>query len=134
MVFNVLSTYNMQLYPAPIIAPALNNAKVLAIVSAEEVAGVFDVAAMHANVRPYLPSTTSDNPFDYTYIKFLTDAGVKTYIAYEWINPATIEEVTADIVDIRLQPCAASQVSLLRQILIENGFTNIVYINSSTPN
>jgi hypothetical protein len=122
------SYYNFDLYPSVVVAPSFKNVRVKRVCSADDIVDKLDVAGTYASVKPYLPTTLSTNPYDFTYLVLETDAGIETVIAYEWIIVSTIEEVTNSAVNIRLQPFNVSQLSALRAALVDNGFTNIVSI------
>lgn len=128
MLMKLKGIYNFKLYPSSVIAPELNNAKVIAIMDGDTASQFFDLAAVHVSVKPYLPPSTDTDPFQYTYLRLQTEVGGETFIAYEWIDPSTITAITNDTCEIVLSNFNASHIPGLRQVLLENGFTNIVSI------
>lgn len=118
--------YSFDLYPAAVVAATLNNAKVVSIMNGETAASYLDVMALHNSVRPYLPDGLSTNPLEYTYLRLITETGAETYVAYEWINEATITVVNSNTCTIKISPFDPAMLPALRQVLIQNGFTDIV--------
>lgn len=122
--FEIKKTYNFELYPSSILGNNFQRVTVLGIIDRETAETFTNITTKHPLVFPYLPSGTPNDPDDYTYLKIRHESGIITAIAVEWIQPQTIELVENIDAMVRINNFSPSQISLLREVLVANGFTD----------
>lgn len=83
--FQLGSLVSFELHPFQILGPGHTRAKVLAILDHETASRWIDVAALHANIYPTLPSTTPNDYRQYPYVKLRLSSGEDTCVGLPWI-------------------------------------------------
>lgn len=90
---NVGSFYNMSFIAPPILTGGLKGAQLSAILDFDTAMSMDNVAQIHENVLPYLPSL-NQSPAAYKYLIFRKD-GVRSIISTAWIVDNSMVEITS---------------------------------------
>lgn len=121
--FNLKSVYSFNTLAPSVLGASFKNAKVLGIIDYDIAATIINVELMHRSIYPLLPQGTPDRPHSYTYLLLLTESNVKTVVAYEWIDPASIELVESVNIVVTIPNVKASDANVIRDSLTLCGFT-----------
>ena len=118
-------TYSFSVYPVAVLGTNFKNVTINAIINANIAQQLgFDVYGQHALISPTLPSTTQiTDPTKYTYLQLLLPTGLTQIIAYEWINPTTIQTVNLGRFTIVLDNESSSSQQKILNMLAANGYT-----------
>lgn len=116
------SRISFETYPAAIIGTTFNNVRVDAILDFETASTLLDVAAMHANVYPTLPSGTADDYKGYYYAKLRLENGKVTVVGLPWIKEDTV--ITQSTVNLPVTVLSVNPVDQARfkAVCAANGF------------
>lgn len=122
--FERKKTYSFKIYPSVVLGNDFTNVVVEDILSRATAEAFEKVTTLHALVYPYLPAGTPDDPDSYDYLKIRHPSGVTSIIAVQWIQMDTVEEIRATNCYVKLENFTPSKLSLLREALTANGFSN----------
>lgn len=127
---SIRTVYNFQVYPSSIIPTEFKNVTVLAIMDRDTASKEIDTEALHVQVYPFLPSGIKNDSNSYDYVKIKTNTGNTIIIGMAWIKEDTIEVVTSSKITIVVSDVSASDVTKIRNILVQSGYTvNEISIN-----
>jgi hypothetical protein len=115
-------TVNFSTNASPILGVEVRNAKVLGILDPGSAKAYDDIVAKHIQVYPYLPEGTPDSPYDYPYVKLAMADGTEKVFGLPWIQEGTIQIVDTTTLVVVLKNRGQSDINLLRQSLLANGF------------
>lgn len=115
-------TINFSTNAGAILGVEIRNAKVVAILDPNTAKSFDDIVAKHIQVFPYLPQDTPDSAYDYSYLKVITAEGKEAVYGIPWINETSIELVDTTNIKVVLKGRGQSDIALLRQALLSNGF------------
>lgn len=96
--------------------------KVLGILDHESAMAYRNVASVHANVYPSLPTGTPDDHTSYLYVKVQFENGEKTVVGMPWIETGTLTIHDSQTLTVEIQQSGASDIPKLRRALVANGF------------
>lgn len=116
--------YDFLLRAPGILGLGYKNAIVMAIMDYDSAKLVQDILPIHTQVYSSLPVGTPRNASDLTYIKLKTVSGEIRVIAFDWIASEPVM-ITSKTVRVTLSNVAISDIPLINDALIQNGFTNI---------
>jgi hypothetical protein len=128
------SSYNFSLLAPNIIGASYLNATVVSFfdyATASAFAG--DLAATHAAVYPSLPVGTPKNAKDLDYVRIKTSAGDYRVLALNWIASQPVLVVNK-VAQILVRDASAEDLSRLRSMMVQNGFTDfsVQFIETGT--
>lgn len=121
--FKLKSAYSFNTLAPSVLGASIKNAKVLGIIDYDIATTLINVELMQRSIYPLLPQGTVDSPASYTFLLLLTESGVKTAIAYEWIDPASIELVESVTITVSIPNVKVSDANVIRDALTLSGFT-----------
>ena len=99
--------------------------KILAILD-PDTATIFleDIAAIHANIFPFLPAGTPNSYRGYNYVKLQLPNGQITCLGEPWINYNTLVTHTNQPINITINNASVSLIQPLREMLQRAGITD----------
>lgn len=119
---NLKQAYNFIMKAPAILGVSFDNAIVMAIMDYDSAKAIQDVVPLHRAAYPYLEMGTPRDAKDLTYIKLKTNSGEIRVIAMEWLAGEP-EQVTSQTLRLTLTEVSMTDLSILKEILIQNGFT-----------
>ena len=123
--FKVSHSYSFDVYPSPILGTGFSNCTVLSIMDHDSAALQVDTMALHAQVYPYLPTGTPDDPTLFTYLKIRLPSGDTTILGSSWVNMATVQEITRTTIVAAIKNVTPNDLDTVRRVLLANGFEHI---------
>lgn len=117
-------TYNFRLRATAVLGIGYDNATVTAIYDYESAQANKDVASLHVEAYPHLPSGTPRNPEDLQYYKLKLPDGQFTVIALDWISQQP-ELIVNTGLQVRIHGAPLSHAQQIRDILTQNGYPNV---------
>lgn len=123
--FKVSHSYSFDVYPSPILGTGFSNCTVLSIMDHDSAALQVDTIALHAQVYPYLPIGTPDDPTLFTYLKIRLPSGDTTILGSSWVNMATVQEITRTTIVATIKNVTPNDLDTVRRVLLANGFEHI---------
>ena len=123
--FQNRQVYSFDVYPLAALGNNFKNVTVMAVMDAETAAQSIDIQAQHVAYFPFLPAGTPNDPRAYDYVKIKTLAGNTAILGLAWINEATIVQVESVTIVATVYGAASSDVTKIRNALIQNGFNNV---------
>jgi hypothetical protein len=84
-----------------------------------------DTMALHAQVYPFLPAGTPDDPTLATYIKIRLPSGDTTILGNTWINTSTVKEIKRTTIVATIKDVTPNDLDTIRRVLLANGFEHI---------
>lgn len=118
----IKTSYNFLMRAAAILGTGYENATVMGILDFDTAfQHENDLVALHTTVYPYLPSGVSRDPRDLLYVRLKTSSGDYRVIAMDWIA-AEPTLVTSQTVKVIISDVSLEKISLIRNILVSNGF------------
>lgn len=131
--FVIKAVYSFVLYPATVIRGDFTDVTIMAMMDYETALTLADIPAVHANVFPYLPSGTPNDPSQYDYVKVKLSSGLITVLGIPWINESTITLVQSLSATILIEGVSNNDGPRIRDALVQNGFNNLtITINGVT--
>jgi len=127
MAFNIGNKYNFNTLIPALLNSSYKNMKVVGIMTASEAiraATYYDIESLHTSAKQVIPSLP-DYTSSLTYILFENTDGDKIPIANEYIDQTSIVLVETVDISITVYNRTTADIAVLRQLLRENGFTNI---------
>ena len=116
------SVYNFSMKAGALLGYSYDNATVLALLDFASANAIQDVTPLHMAAYAELGAGVPRNPRDLIYVKIRTSTGVVRVIAMDWIATQP-ELVTSNTVRITVSEVNLSDIAVLREILLVNGFT-----------
>jgi len=123
--FDIKGVYSFDVYPSAILGTSFQNVTILSIMDYESALNFGDIASLHINVFPYLPEGSPDDPTATDYVRIRTSSGAATILGVNWINPATIEQVTSQRAIATIEGVTNSDVPRILNALVQNGFNQV---------
>lgn len=123
--FKVSHSYSFDVYPSPILGTGFSNCTVLSIMDHDSAALQVDTMALHAQVYPFLPAGTPDDPTLATYIKIRLPSGDTTILGSTWINTSTVKEIKRTTIVATIKDVTPNDLDTIRRVLLANGFEHI---------
>lgn len=120
--YKLKANYSFNTYAPAILGTRIRNAKLLAILDYDVASNYTTPNISHANIFPYLPVGTVDNPEAYTYLLFQTDEKTKIVFANTWIQESTITEQTNSKLTIVIENISTGDETKIRDLLLLSGF------------
>lgn len=117
-------SYNFTLYASGVLGTGYDNAKVLGIMDYDSAKTIQDITPLHIQAYPDLPNGTPRNARELIYVKIKTVLGEVRVIAMDWISSQPVEVITQTI-KVTISQVSSSDVNIIRNILIVNGYPNI---------
>lgn len=121
----IKQSYDFSLLASGILGLGFKSASVMAIMDFDSAKMIQDVTTIHSQVYSSLPVGTPRNAQDLTYIKIKSSTGEIRVIAMDWIATEPIL-ITSKTVLVKINNTPISNVSLIKDILVQNGFSDIV--------
>lgn len=118
---NLKQAYNFVLRAPALLGTGYQNAVVMAIMDYDSAKVIQDVIPLHRAAYPYLETGTPRDPKDLLYIKLKTVSGEIRIVAMDWLAGEPVV-VTTQTLKITLANVAVSDIAILKQVLIQNGF------------
>lgn len=126
MNFQLKKVYSFDVYPTSVLGSNFKNVTVLAVMDQEMANKEIDTQALHIQVYPSLPNGTPNQADGYNYVKIRTPANTTTILGMAWIKEDTIEEIASVTINVKLGNVTASDVTRIRNALVQNGFNNLI--------
>lgn len=123
--FETRLVYSFDIYPRAYFDTNFTNVTVLGTVGFEIASRYVDIHALHAQVYPTLPAGTPNDPGAYNYLLLKTANNSTTVIGIPWIKENTIELIESRTMLVTIDSISASDVSKVRNALVQNGYRNI---------
>lgn len=117
-------SYNFTLYASGVLGTGYDNAKVLGIMDYDSAKTIQDITPLHIQAYPDLLNGTPRNARELIYVKIKTVLGEVRVIAMDWISSAPVEVITQTI-KVTISQVSSSDVNIIRNLLIVNGYPNI---------
>lgn len=117
-------SYNFTLYASGVLGTGYDNAKVLGIMDYDSAKTIQDITPLHIQAYPDLPNGTPRNARELIYVKIKTVLGEVRAVAMDWISSQPVEVITQTI-KVTISQVSSSDVNIIRNILIVNGYPNI---------
>ena len=117
-------SYNFTLQASGVLGTGYDNAKVLGIMDYDSAKTIQDITPLHIQAYPDLPNGTPRNARELIYVKIKTVLGEVRVIAMDWISSAPVEVITQTI-KVTIGQVSSSDVNIIRNLLIVNGYPNI---------
>ncbi len=117
-------SYNFTLYASGVLGTGFANAKVLGIMDYESAKNVQDITPLHIQALPDLPAGTPRNAKDLIYFKIRTSLNEIRIIATDWISSEPVL-VTTQAARVTISQISSSDVAIIRDLLVINGYPNI---------
>lgn len=117
-------SYDFTLYASGVLGTGYNNTKVLGIMDYDSAKLVQDITPLHIQAYPDLPTGTPRNAKELIYVKVKTTLGEVRVIAMDWISSTPVEVITQTI-KVTISQVSSSDVNIVRNLLIVNGYPNI---------
>lgn len=129
-------SYSFNIYPNQIIEDNFHNVVCIGLFgySVATALSSEELLPLHAQVYPYLPPGIEDDATIYTYAQFEFSTGEKKILALPWINIDTLVDGSSakDVVIAEIRGITPQQITLVRDVLVHNGFNNVrVYTRSN---
>lgn len=131
--FVIKGVYSFILYPATVIRGDFSNLTIMATMDYESALQLGDIPAVHANVFPYLPAGTPNDPSQYDYVKVKLSSGIVTVLGMPWINQSTIELVQSLSATVVIEGVSNSDGPRIRDALVQNGYNNLTITINGVP-
>lgn len=122
--FNINKSYNFNTLAPTILGDSYKIMKVKAILTAREAVKYRDIQTLHIMLRPLI-NALPVSPESCTFVLFENTDKEETLLAMEYIDIYSIVEVTKMNISIEVIGTTSDDVSILRNILLEYGYTNI---------
>ena len=122
---NIGQTYNFNTLAPQILGVSMSNVLVNAIMSYQAAAGYFNPSAMHAQVYPFLPSSTLNDPTKFTYYLLQTQNNQQIPFADEWIDQTSVKAVTNSKLTVVIQNAGSTGAIKIQNMLVIMGYTNL---------
>lgn len=120
---SVGSVYTFNTLAPALLGAIFKNATLLGIVDYTTACRFINVDLMQRKIYPLLPPGTLDNPKKYQYLLVATESGNNTVVAYQWLDPSTIQQITSVTVVVTLPNRSSSDTVAIRDALALLGFT-----------
>lgn len=113
-----------QLYPAAIITDNFTNVKIVGTTTFEGAQAYISPQRLHSMVFPTLPSGTPNDHRLYRYALVMRHDSTITAVGMPWIKEGSVVVHGAMELNVTIRGKTAADVALLRQVLMENNFTD----------
>ncbi len=120
----IKQSYDFSLLASGILGLGHKNATVMAIMDFDSAKLIQDITTIHSSIYGSLATGTPRNAQDLTYIKIKTSEGEVKVIAMDWLSTEPIL-VTAKTIVVKINQVAISNIPLIKDILLQNGFSDI---------
>jgi hypothetical protein len=124
--FELRKRYNFNTLASGLLDISLKNVLLVGITDANEVikftAGA--VVGQYRNIYPLLPNGTPNDIYQCTFYRFKTQDNEIIYLADQWIDADTIEEVTSVSIRITIPNTKLQDKSRIRDLLNASGYTS----------
>ena len=125
--FSMKKVYNFSTLAPGILPSVYKNATMMAELSYEVALSTMGMTvARYRQILPALPPGTPDNPELARYFMFKTQSGQTEILCEQWINMATIEEVTGVNFSVVFEQAGIVDIENVRALLSGAGYTNFV--------
>lgn len=118
-------TISFSVYPSAIIGTTFSYCQITAVLDYDTVKNFIDVDALHNNVYPTLPETTSNNPSQYQYLKILLPSEQYTYIGLPWVDQESILKHSESRIRFTVEQVNSEDLSKINLLLSANGYNAI---------
>jgi hypothetical protein len=125
MNFNINKSYSFKTLAPSVLGASFKNFKCLGIFDYNTAAQYINPNERHAQIYPLLPAGTSNDPTTYTYLLFQSPSGVKTVLALEWIDSASVSLLTYSSLAITVPNAGSADVKKIRDMLVIMGYSGI---------
>lgn len=124
MTFTILKKYNFDTYAPSILGSTHRHLTLKLMCDYTYASTLRDVESTHKAILSYLPQGTIRDYRHLTYLIFETSNRETLVLAKEWLRSDSIEQVLANSITVTLSNVVPTDVSLLREILAQNGFNH----------
>lgn len=125
MNLEIKQVYSFDVYPVALLGNNFKNVTIVGVMDQEQANREIDTQALHIQVYPTLPAGTPNRPDGYNYVKIKFPSGNTTILGMAWIKDSTVVQVSTSTITAVISNVAPTDVSRLRDALIQNGFSNI---------
>lgn len=123
--FQLKQNYSFNVHPVPVLGNSFKNVTVVALMDREQANKEIDTNALHVQIFPYLPTGTPNRADGYDYVKIKFPSGNTTVLGLAWIVEDSVEQVTSTTVSVKINNATPSDVTRIRNALVQNGFNSI---------
>lgn len=127
--YKIGSYYTFDTKAPSILGVTIKRAKLVAILDYDMAANFITPATSHANIYPYLPPGTVDDPKRYNYLLFETDTVKRLVFADPWINESSIKEFNVMTMNIVIPNVSLGDDIKVRDMLLLAGFNPTIDIS-----
>jgi len=116
--------FSFEVYPTAILGNHFRDVKLEGILSARSAASYgVDIAALHANVYPTLPSGSVQNdPFTYGYIRIQFPSGEFSVVGIPWIRQDTVQVASGGRIVLAFEDKTQVDLDRMLMALSSNGY------------
>lgn len=122
--FEIKGIYSFNTIAPAILGNAFTNVKVLGIIDSVLASQFISPHIRHADLYPFMPSGTPDDPTQYNYLMVQLASGEKTVLAMPWIDESSIQKITVTTITVTFSNASNADVERIREVLALNAFTN----------
>lgn len=124
--FQIGKTYTFNTLAPTVLESVMKNVKIMSIMDYDLANSYINVDLVQKAIYPLLPIGTPNNPKDYVYVLFMTEAKIKSVLAIDWIDVNSIQEITSATINVRINGAALEDIPKIRDTLKLMGFTNLI--------
>lgn len=128
--FELNKRYNFNTLAPSLLGATFKNATVIGIVDYVTASSYINPDAYAANIYPYLPVGTIRDPKKYTYILLVSEIGIKTAIAWQWIDPASVVLVASTTLTITVVDVPVGTSEQIRDALLLLGINTFSIVST----
>lgn len=118
-------TINISTLAPGVLPTQLRAVKFLSLMDPATARAFDDIVSRHASITPYLTGWKPARYTDQNYVKVQHPNGAIEYFGTAWLDFETVEEVSDELVLIRLGSLSTEDRNRLRRVLIKAGFEDI---------
>lgn len=120
---NLNDTISFQIYPSAVIGTVFNHCKITGVLDYETAKAFQDIEALHANVYPTLPSSSPNDPRQYSFLKVLLPSGSTSIIGGPWIKTDTIVKHEKSRIRFTVEDVSSDDIKNINLLLNSRGYT-----------
>lgn len=132
--YKIGATYSFNTYAPGVLGNAYQNVKMLGVLSADLASRLgLDIQSYQQKVYPQVPPQNNmpTDPTQYNYIQIQLQNGSRTILGMPWIDESSIVAVTGQTITAVIGGVTADDLSVIRDALAMNGYTQVSITLSS---
>ncbi len=118
-------TYDLATWQDSVLNETFNGVRVMSIMDYEDARAIMDVDSRHLSMWPYVEEAQkakyANDPRSYQYYRLQLPNGSRTILGEAWLNPTTIQEVSAIVKEATLTFASPEQKARFESLMAANG-------------